>query len=89
MLYFQLFIGKRIEEANIEQEIWKIGNDIKNPKKENDWSLVTYIHTYLLFTQRDSRVSMIVCYSDPPIIVKNKLQGLLLDLEIGDPKKYN
>ena len=35
-LYFQLFIGKRIEEANIEQEIWKIGNDIKNPKKEND-----------------------------------------------------
>ena len=33
------FNNNRIEQANDENEVWKVVNDVIQPKKENDWSL--------------------------------------------------
>ena len=29
-----------IEQANNEKELWKVANDVLNPKKENEWKII-------------------------------------------------
>ena len=32
--------NNRIEEANNERELWKIANEVLQPKKETEWSII-------------------------------------------------
>ena len=34
------FNNNRVTESNSEAELWKIANEVNNPKKSNDWSII-------------------------------------------------